>query len=776
MIGNIHKNISLRQIITLIISAVLLVLSSCSNLKYLEEGQKLYTGSKIKIESEEKIPNKGEINSELDRVLRPRPNEKFLGMRTRLWFYNVAGEDPKAGWRKWMKRHIGRPPVFWAEFDAQRATRLIENRLFNMGFFDAQVSFIPIEKPQKAAAEFIVSLQPAFIISQIHPVGDDSPIAQEINATLNKSILRAGQPYRLDKLRQERERITRHLRDQGYYYFHPDFILFLADTTRGEREVDLVLSLKNNIPANAIQSFAIRNITIDTNHSLDNAGGSATTDSIMITPEIVLLNNSGQFKPSTLQRAVFFEHKKTYNTRDHDLSINHLMGLGVFKFVNIRFNEVHERDTAWLDLNVLLTPMEKKTLSAELRGVSKSNNFAGPGLSASFTDRNLLRGAESFSINIDGAYELLVGGGRKATSLELGVSSDLVIPRFVVPFSTINLSPYFIPKTRISLSFNYMSRTDAFSLSSVRGQFGYQWNNSMITQHRLIPFSFNVFSLGTISPAYEQFFSREVLLRRGLFEQFLLGSEYSYLLNSQLRGRQKHQWYLNYNLDLSGNLLYLMVDGLGLANPNKEGQYSILGQSFSQYARSDFDFRYYLDLGHGKRVVSRLAAGVGMPYGNSSTLPYVKLFTTGGSNSIRAFQPRTVGPGAYNPPDSLRSSFNLFQSGEIKIELNLEYRFDFSKIVKGALFADAGNVWNIREREETPGGQFNSNRFFRELALGAGLGLRLDFTFAILRLDLAMPLAVPYDNSPGYFQPLKPLNGRWLRDNLVLNLAIGYPF
>jgi len=776
MIGNIQHSITLKRMLQLNILLAVFFLSSCSNLKYLEDGQKLYTGSKIKIEAEKKIPNKGEITPELERVLRPKANEKFLGMRARLWFYNIAGEEPRRSVGKWMKNRIGRPPVLWSDFDGPRAARLMENRLFNMGFFDARVHFNPLEKPQKAGGEFMVTLKPAFTISQIQPINDHSEIAQEINTTLSKSILRPGQTYRLDKLRLERERITRHLRDQGYFYFHPDFLLFLADTTNGNREVGLVLTLKNNIPANASESFSIDRIIINANHSLDQARDSAATDSLMIAPRILLLNNAGQFKPSTLQRAVFFEPGKTYNTRDHDLSINHLMGLGVFKFVNIRFNEVADSDSARLDVNVLLTPMEKKNLSAELRGVSKSNNFAGPGLSISFTNRNLLAGAESFSINLDGAYEVLVGGGRDATSLELGASSDLVIPRFVAPFGIKNISPFFIPKTNISLAISYMSRTDAFSLSSVRGQFGYQWNHSISTQHRYNPFVFNIFSLGTISPDYQQYFSQEVLLRRGLFEQFLLGSEYSFLHNSQLKGRKKHQWYFNYNADLSGNLLYLLVDMLGLVNPDENGQYSIMGQSFSQYARSDFDVRYYLDMGKGQRMVSRVAAGLGMPYGNSSSLPYLKLFTTGGSNSIRAFHPRTLGPGAYNPPDSLSSSFNIFQSGEMKLELNLEYRFDISKIIKGALFADAGNVWNISERKETPGGQFKSDLFLRQMALGAGMGLRFNFTIAILRLDLAVPLAVPYDSSPGYFQPIRPMQGQWRRDNLVLNLAIGYPF
>ena len=754
-----------------------LVLSSCSNLKYLDEGQQLYTGSEVKIESEEKISNKKEVVSELERVIRPQPNEKILFWRPRLWFYNAAGEDPGNFLTRYMRNTIGRAPVLFEDFSVDQSLRLIENRLFNMGFFDAQIHYRIKEKKKRASVEFSLALNPAFTIAELLPIESEDEIALHINKMLDKSMIREERDYRLSVMREERERITANLKEMGYYYFHPDFLLFRADTTGGEREVSLSLSIKTNIPANAKEKFYIRNTYINTAFTM--VDEQELIDTLYLGEGVHLLNNNGEFNPSTLKRAVFFEKDKLYNSNDHDLTLNHIMGLRVFKFANLRFIEVedeNEEDKSYLDLLVQLNPMDKKNLSAEIRGVSKSTYFVGPGLSITFNNRNFLGGAESFSLNLDGAYETNFGRPDKWANLwEAGASAELSIPRFIVPFGTENISPRFIPRTRIGLSFNYRSLTNEFSIASMRGNFGYLWNQSVTTQFRFDPLIINIFSPRPISDEYVQIFQDEQQ-RRGLFEQFLLGSEFSYLYNSQLRRQRKHSFYLNYNIDLSGNVAWLLLDGLNIADTLENGGYGIFNQSFSQYARNDFDLRYYLDLGQKQKLVTRIAAGIGVPYGNSSTLPFIKLFTTGGSNSIRAFQPRSVGPGTYSTPDTLQTVFNIYQSGDIKLELNLEYRFSMTRIIKGAIFADAGNVWNLQEREKTPGGKFESSEFLSQLALGTGFGLRLDFTFFLLRLDLAFPLAVPYDDSPGYFQSIRPFNGNWRRENLLLNLAIGYPF
>lgn len=747
------------------------LLSGCSGLKHLGEGEKLYTGSRITIVSDEKPDEQQELRSELESVIRPAPNGSFLGMRPRLWFYNITGPSPRTGPGKFIRNLLGRPPVLWSQFNGNRTQRLMENRLFNLGYFDASVEFVPWEKTRKAGAEFRVQLPVAYTLGSTIVSIEESAIAQPIESLHQQSLLKPGHPYRLSNLRNERERIATALRNLGYFYFHPDFLLFRADTAVGNREVNLTLILKSNTPQFAIQPYRIRNISID-------ARSPFVSDTITTTQlaQAATLTNHAGFKPGTLKRTLFLQPGDRYNLRQHDLTIQHLMGLNVFRFVNLRFTRQEDAEPGWLDVNVILTPIDKRNLSLELSGVSKSNNFAGPGLTVAYNNRNLWGGAENLSINFDGSYELLMGrntGG--ARTLEAGITTELTVPRIVSPFKMPVARP-FIPKTRASLSFNYLSRTDAFSVRSYRTTFGYHWNRSVASQHRYNPLVFSVFSLGTISPNYQQFFSREVLLRRGLFEQFLFGSEYAWSFNSLLRKKTKHALYFNINTDLSGNLLYLFSYGFNLTNPMTTGEYGVFGQSFSQYVKTDFDLRYYLDLGSRQKLVSRLAAGVGAPWGNSNTLPYIKLFTIGGSNSLRAFQPRSVGPGSYHSPDTLSGSFDINRSGELKLEMNLEYRYDFNNVVKAAIFADAGNVWNLSEKENAPGGQFQTHTFVNQIALGTGVGLRFDFTFFILRLDLAFPLVIPSVDTPGYFQSIKPFERNWRRQNLLLNLAIGYPF
>ena len=752
-----------------------LLFGSCSNLRYLDEGQSLYTGSRVIIETEEPVKNKKELQSELASLISPQPNNKILIWRPRLWLYNITSSSGESGISGWINRRLGRPPVLIEDVNTERTIRLMENRLLNSGYFDASAGYRLTERNRQTGVEYRVTLKPPYTIGNILPVQEDMPVAGDINNSMKETVLKSGQAYSLSGLKEERERIDRYLKEVGYFYFHPDYLLFMADSTAGNREVDLYLTLKPVTPPDALEKYTIRNIYIDNRPPA--AGRESTEPAGMeeIKDGVFMYTGDGLLNARTLLRAIFLEKDKTYSYTDHILSIRHLMGLGVFKFVNIHFDRVNYSGNNYLDVRIALTPMEKRSVSAELRGISKSNDFAGPGLTASFINRNLLGIAGNFSLNLDGAFETLIGQ-KGVNSLEAGISSEISIPGMLAPFGAGNISPAYIPVTGMSLSFNYLNRTDAFSLTSLRSQFGYKWNTSVSTQHRLNPFVFNVFGLGAISDEYERIFSGEALLKRGLFEQFLLGSEYSFLHNTQLSGIRQHDWYLNFNIDLSGNVAWLMSNLLGSAGDKDD--YRIFNQSFSQYTRTDIDLRYYLRTGPNSRLATRLIAGIGLPYGNSTTMPYTKLFTMGGSNSIRAFHPRSLGPGSYTPPDTLTSTLNIYQSGEIKLEMNIEYRFALGNIVKAAIFADAGNIWNIKEKENAPGGKFHSAEFLRQTALGTGAGLRFDFTFFLLRLDLAFPLADPgYSGErKGWLVPVKPFDSAWRSNNLILNLAIGYPF
>jgi outer membrane protein insertion porin family len=760
------SSVSLLKIFLLLpLSAM--ILGSCSNLRYLDDDQRLYTGSDINIESRERVRNEREIRSEAESVIRPQPNTKILFWRPQLWFYNIGG-DAETGIGSWIRNTLGRPPVLFEDVDTERTAKLIENRLFNLGHFDATVDYSLGEKRKRTAVEYNIELVAPYTIRQVFSVRGNEPVVLEINRSMEETIIESGQLYRLADLRAERERIDRHLKERGYYYFHPDFLLFRADSSSGDRQIDLHLSIKPTAPQYALESYRIRNINIESGYRIE------MNDTDLPETEEVADNERRVLRSSALNRAIFLETDSLYRNFYHRQTLSHLIGMGVFRFVNIRFDRVSGEEDNYLDVRIILTPMEKRSLSTEIRGVTKSNNFAGPGLTASLNNRNLFRGAENLNINLDGSFETLLGQ-QGVNSTELGISAELNVPRLILPYKVGTVSPRFIPKTRMSLAYSYLSRTDAFSLSSFRSQFGYIWNPSRSVEHRFNPFVFNAFRLGTIAPEFEEIFSREVLLRRGLFEQFLIGSDYTFLYNSQLADHRRHDWYFAGNIDLSGNLARLLSNIFD-APTGEDGDYQIFNQSFSQFSRGEIDLRYYNNLGRTTRLATRFLAGIGLPYGNSEFLPYTKLFVIGGTNSIRAFQPRSLGPGAYEPPDAPGTTLNLYQSGEIKLEMNVEYRFAFNNIIRGAIFADAGNIWNLNENENAPGGEFLSDQFLSQIALGTGFGLRFDFTFFLLRLDLAFPLAVPYIDTDGYFQSVRPFDSQWRRDNLILNLAIGYPF
>ncbi len=757
-------------------------LASCTGLRRLEEDQLLYTGHRINIESEEPIPNRSRVESELAEVVRPEPNSQILISRPRLWIYNLMGDTGESGIDHWIQTNLGRPPVLFEEVDIDRVIRLMQNRLFNIGHFDAGVEYEVREQPQRRSVDYNVFLRPPFRIRNIIGVQEDIPVAGDINLSMEETILESGNIYRLEDLRNERERIDRFLKERGYFYFHPDYLIFVADSTPANRVVDLYLRIKPTAPAIALEKFRIRDVYINAGHPEARLfAGQPSPDETPAPPleireGVYLVTGADIFRPDALRRAIFLERDQVYRNIDRRRTISYLMGMEVFKFVNVTFQQaaINRQGNNYLDARVTLLPMDRKAITGELSGVSKDNDFAGPRFTGTWTHRNLFGGAERLRVSLEGAFETLLGV-QGINSIEAGISTELRIPR-LIPFEFAWISPELIPSTRMMMSFNYLNRTDAFTLGSFRSEYGYVWSPSIRTRQRFTPLLLNIFGLGTIAPEYEELFSRDMLLRRGLFEQFILGSDYSYMYNSQLDGMDNRDWYFNANFEAAGNMLWLASDYLGLGSVDQEGNYRIFGQSFSQFFRSEFDFRYYQSIGSNTRLATRIITGLGVPYGNAETLPYTRLFVIGGTNSIRAFHPRSLGPGAYSPPDELISTFNIFQAGEIKLEMNLEFRYALGNIVKTAIFADAGNIWNLREIEDVPGGRFEYPGFIRQIALGTGAGLRLDFTFFLLRLDLAFPLADPRAPGNGYFQPVRPLDPQWRRDNLVFNLAIGYPF
>jgi outer membrane protein assembly factor BamA len=764
---------------------LLIFFSACNNTKYLKEGEDLYVGSKIKVESKDPIKDKSKIKTELDKLARPKPNERILWLRPKLWFYNIAGPNPKKGLKKWVKKKWGEAPVLLSDQHPKENANLMMNRLSSLGYFDSNVKYKINTSKRKATIEYTASVSKPYVISKITFPEPQDDLNTRIKTTEEKSLLKTGDQYNLDRIKDERVRIDYELKNSGYYFFVPDYLLFKADSNSTDNTISLQLVVKPDAPAKAKVAYVLNNIYILPSYSL-------TKDSIhkgkIDTIEYEgyhYINTDSAFYPSAIVRSIFLRKGDSYSRKSHNLTITRLMGMGVFKFASITFSDTIVNNQGLLDVWINLTQLQKKSLQVQLQTVTKSNNYTGPALTLSYKNRNLSKGAELFIFNIDGNFETQLTGVKKGlNSFEVGANTQLFVPKFITPFKVRNESSQFVPKTKFDLGVRVLQRIEYFNMNSANFAYGYTWKETAQKEYQIDPISINFAKLLKTTDAFEKLLQENTFLRKSFEQQFTLGSKSSFTYNSIIGSEKRNQYYFNATLDLSGNLVYLFQSLLRKRTPEaseeitQHSPYTLFGYAYSQYSRISTDTRYYLTVDKDNKIATRLIAGVGVPYGNSSTMPYIKQFFSGGSNSIRAFLPRTVGPGTYKIPDSVSTRIFLDQAGDIKLEGNIEYRFTIISVLKGAIFLDAGNVWLIRPSADLPGGEFKPSTFQKELALGTGLGLRVDVSFFVLRLDLGIPLRKPYlpEKERWVADNIQFGSSSWRKENLVLNIAIGYPF
>jgi outer membrane protein insertion porin family len=751
-------------------------ISGCRCVKYLPKGDTLYTGSVIHIESETVI-NKKDLSNELEKVERPKPNSTFLGMRPKLWVYDITGKDPGKGVKHWLITKVGEPPVLASELAPSKTAELMKNRLQMKGYFHSKIAFRLITKNQKTKVVYDVQLPAPYLIHKIIFPTDTSMLSARIRGTLPQSLLKEGERYDLDLFKTERIRIDHALKDSGFFYFNPDYLLFRADSVTGSKLVNITLTVKPDAPAKARIPYIIGRVYLMPYPALTDSG--TTKVDTIHEGGYYYLDNDSAFRPKVIVGSVFLKTGDLYSRKNHNTTLGHLMGMGVFKFVSIRFEQVDDTVRGILNVYINMSPMPGKSVQAELEAVTKSNNYTGPALTLSFKNRNLFQGAEMFVFNLLGSFETqLSGTERGLNSYEFGANAQLYFPKFVSPFKMRNASSLFVPKTKVSLGYRLIQRIKYFNMEAFDASFGYKWKENARKEHELDPVSITLTRLNSTTPAFNTLLQENSFLRKSFQEQFIIGSKYSFTYNTQIGVQHRNQYYFNGTIDVAGNALHT-VQSLIMNHASTDAEpYKIFGYPYSQYSRGTVDGRYYLNLNKGSKIAARVLAGIGLPYGNSSTMPYTKQFFSGGSNSIRAFQARSLGPGSYSVPDSLRGKTFLDQSGDIKLEGSLEYRFGIISVLKGALFTDAGNVWLLRKNSQFPGGEFDVSRFQEQIAVGAGFGLRIDLSFFVLRFDLALPLRKPFlpENERWVVSKIAFGDPSWRRQNLVLNIAVGYPF
>ncbi|WP_188441549.1 translocation and assembly module lipoprotein TamL [Planktosalinus lacus] len=757
-----------KHINIFLVIVIVLAMQSCNVKRFIPEGELLYTGADVEVSSDKLVKDISEVQTEIENLIRPEPNSKILGSRLGLLVHYKSQRENPGFINKFLNKRIGEEPVYESDVNTIRTEDLIRNRLENRGFFFSRVGSAMEEKPEKKTAEakYVIKLTEPYLLENYIIDKDSLNIYNDIKASLSSTKIEEEMRFDLAALRGERERIDEDLKNKGYYNFTSNFLIFEADTNQYKnKRFDLFLRLKKDVPKKSIKPYRITKVNVYPNHGPDEEY--TAQDSTRLDQKS-FFQKEEFFLPKRLLPYIRIEEGDNFNPDNSRNTSRRLTSLGAYKFVNIRYDEIDSLATdslGILEANIFLSPLNKRAIRAELQAVTKSNNFAGPTLSATLTNRNLFKGGEILNLTVKGGYEFQLASGEQSglNSILVGAHADLIFPRVLFPVSINNdWFKYAIPKTKISIGADYLSRSKLYSLTSATASFGYIWTANRFVTHELTPVSVNYVKLSNTSEEFEQILEDNPFLRSSFNQQFIAGLLYSFTYNGLIDAHKTHQFYLNANLDVAGN-------ALSLFSGEAEGSSSktFLGLEYAQYAKTDVDIRYHLKVGSEQKIATRLFGGIGIPYGNSDIMPFSKQYFSGGPYSVRAFRIRSLGPGSFNPEEATTNNPFFDRTGNIRLEANIEYRFPIYSFFKGAVFADAGNIWNTDENESVPGGKFESD-FMKEMGVGVGVGLRIDIQSFVIRFDLAAPMKTPS----------LPEGERWNFDieNPILNFAIGYPF
>lgn len=756
---------------------ILLWLTACNSNRYLPEGDHLYVKGEVNIETDT-IPEQyiKPLTEELEGLLRPKPNAQYLGMRPQLAIFNAIDSPRRENSLKgWLKYKVGEPPVLLSDVNREYNQNLLRNRLENLGFFNAEVGSDTTVRNRKATVTYTATPGIIYRIQSVTFETDSNELGRAIQQTKAASLLTEGRPFNLNNIILERERIDNELKNLGFYYFSPDYLLVEVDSSAHDHQVDLYLTIKRETPEKAKQKYTINNIVIYPNDSgtqLASSRNRIPRNAELYKGQYYFVDPEHTFRKFSLARTMFFKKGDVYNRTDHTRTLNQLVSMGTFRLVKNDFVDV-DTGKNLLDVYYYLTPMPKKGLRIELLGKTASV-YNGSEINANWLHRNVFKSGELLTLSVYGGFETQTGGNVSLNSSfrRYGTELSLYFPRLIAPFDW-QPSRRYVPRTYIKTGYEFLDRRSAYSLNSLRFATGYQWKETIKKEHELALLDIGYVQARNISDTYRAQMDTIPALRHTVEPQFTFGPTYNFIFTNTMDAQRKHTHYFRGGVDLSANV-YGLIKGANY----KEGRvYQLFNADFSQYIKVEGDFRHYLKLGKNTTLASRAFMGVGYSYGNSYALPYVKQFFSGGPNSLKAFRARAVGPGSMVPTYLDDDHIFSDQTGDIKMELNTELRAKLFSIVHGAVFVDAGNIWLQHADPDKPGAHF-SREFLREFAMGTGLGLRFDLSFLILRTDLGLPVRVPYRNK-GDRWVLNEINfgsKDWRRNNLIFNLAIGYPF
>lgn len=764
-------------ILTVAVAGVML--SGCSMTKRLAEGETLYRGVKkfdIQTPVGERLPD--EMVSDLKSAIDVAPNGAMPFMSpymtqpfpVGLWIYNWT-TDSATGLKGWLYRHWAKQPVLITDVQPELRTMMLKDILDNNGYFRSTASYdIEYNKkdPKKAKIIYKVEAGEPYTIDSIQYLSGSDKICQFIDSMARKSpYMQKGAVYCVDSLADERIRIANAMRNRGYYYFRPEYIEFEADSLLNPGHIAIRYNLAPTMPSMA--KVAYRTVNIQTTLLRKSKRHPGVPDTLDTSKGELIVMRPQRVRKNLIPSCITFRDGKLFSVRDMDRTQQRLSRLGIFESINI---QPVPADTSAANpvMDVYITcqydnPMEA---SIEVNATSKSNSYIGPGVILGLTNHNIFGGAEKLSVQFTGSYEWQTGKGSNRSlfnSYEFGIKGSLAFPRLLAP-AFIRRRNRDLNWTTISLGADLLNRPHFFKMAEFNTGITYEWHPTRNVLNQLTLFKLSYTKLMHTTPEFDSVMNKNPAVALSFQSQFIPQLSYTYTLDKYLDRDKMNGINFTATFTEAGNLFDAIYKACGV-----KGEKKLFGTPFSQFVKGQMQLVYNRQLvkGSDQWLVSRILVGAEHAYGNSKEVPYAEQFYIGGANSIRAFTARSIGPGSYKAPQDLENGY-FDQTGTFKLELNTEYRFPIVSVLHGAAFIDAGNIWLLKEDPLRPGGKLSGKTFFRDIALGTGVGLRVDIGMLVLRGDLGYGLHTPYGNGTGHYFNVA------FKKAFAFHLAIGYPF
>lgn len=768
-----------RKIRNIIVFCLILVFfTSCSLNKYIPNDKVLLKKNKVQISAKDVEFTSSDVSS----YITQKPVSSFFGTMPLLWVYYLT-DDKEGSFGKWINKTIGNEPVYYSEDAKDNSVKEIRNYLDDIGYFNSGIS-VRVKKKDKIG-KVLYEIHPSrpYVIENVKYDIKDSTIARYVKEIEPTLPIRVGTIYNAFKFDDERDIITEYLKNKGYYYFTKDYIFMDVDTNFANYKADVSIRInditdKITQESDAHKQYLINNIYIYPTGNNLNASNIDTVEYIYRLNKrqkeekiSFIYSNDPKIRFGTFENIIQFHKGDLYSLSSVSNTYKALNNLKIYNYNKIDFKPVENKNDSinLLDCNIVLNRSKLNFYSIQFEGTNSNGDFGILG-SLTYRNKNIFRGSEIFNISVRaGAQMQSVFDTEGNTSLfntkEFGIEGSIFFPKFLSPIPLTSFAKEYQPRTTLTMGYNTQIRY-IYTRHITLLTYGYNWMKNNKVQHIFTPITLNSVKVDPTDD-FEKILESETnqRIKDQYTSHLIFGLDYTYIFNNQNIRFLKDFFYFKANIQSSGNLISLFNNTSLIKTV--DNYHEIFGIRYAQYLRFAFDFRYFKYVKGENQIATRFMLGVGVPFGNSNDMPFEKSFYAGGSNGMRGWQFRDLGPGTFNNPDNL----NIERIGDIQLEFNLEYRFPIYSIFKGAIFTDIGNIWTMRDNESFAGGKFNFNTFYKQLAADAGLGIRLDISFLLIRVDAALPIV-----NPEY-----PEGERWrIRklqfNDFILNFGIGYPF